>query len=364
MRKLPQSWSVTIRTVVLSLLLGGASGVLATALTANYLSDYAIQLGEYTQPLRLSDQRPIAYPETFVESLELVKEEVVPGLATFFEPSWQTPTNYQVEDALMQGVVLTSDGWILAFDLPYVSESTLVVAVQGTFYDVERIELDTETDAIFVKVEAEHLPVLAFGQGWDVTLGEQLFVVPNANELLTTSVAGYTWSDALVHSSDVLSRRVVLQEVFDEIARGAPVANLAGELVGLVESSGDDGRLTFLPIEGLLPAFTSLLESGEVIRASLGVQIIDLTHTLGISESIAREYSHGALLYGYTAVESGSAADIAGLLEGDIILSVDGQTVNGSQTLDEYISQYHPGSEVTLMLDREGETMDVQVVLQ
>ncbi|KKR56117.1 hypothetical protein A2332_01115 [Candidatus Uhrbacteria bacterium RIFOXYB2_FULL_41_18] len=363
MRELPFSWSITIRTVVLSLLLGGASGVLATALTANFLSDYAIELGEYTQPLRLSEQRPTTYPETYAEAIDLVTEEVVPGVVTFFEPSWQTPTRYSLDDALMQGVVLTADGWILAFDLPGVSESALVVAVQGKIYEVEKVVKDVVSDAIFVKVSAEHLPVLAFGQGWKVKLGELVFMIPSQDQLYSTSIAGFDWGNTLLHSSEELSRRIILQDVFDEIVRGAPVANLAGELIGLVESNGKDGRLRVLPLEGILPSFTSLLENAEILRASLGAEVIDLAHTLGLTEEMTRGFTHGSLLYGYQAVEQGSAADKAGLLEGDILLSVDGQTINTSQTLDEYLSQYRFGSEVTFLIDREGEEIEVKVIL-
>jgi hypothetical protein len=74
------SWSHTSRIIVFSLLIGGVSGVLGTAVTYNYLSNYTYQLNQLTEPLRLTQERPRALPESYEESLTRREERAHPAV--------------------------------------------------------------------------------------------------------------------------------------------------------------------------------------------------------------------------------------------------------------------------------------------
>lgn len=362
MRKLPESWIITIRTIVLAIIIGAGSGVLATALTTNYLSEYALQIGEYTQPLRLAEERPRTYPETLEEALEEVELSVLPGVATFYPLSTQNAVHYFPEQAVLSGVVMTSDGWILTQSHSQLVSGGLAVVVQGTSYVIDEIVEDTVTNSVFVKVDADHLPVLAFGPGFDVQLGDQVFLTPDSGRIYTTVVNQFDWGSALLRSSDEPSRRLLVSESVTEEVIGAPVSNLAGELVGVVDDV-DEVTVSVLPIDALLPAFNQLLSTDVIDRSALGVSVVDITHTIGLSDELTRGYAYGALLYGTASLPYGSAGSEAGLLSGDIILSVDGQVVNGARSLDEYLLEYQSGDEVQLSLDRGGEVMSLTALL-
>lgn len=349
------SWPLTLRTIVISLVLGAASGVLATALTSSYLSDYAIQLGQLTEPLRLSDERPRVFPQSYGEALEKVIEKVIPGVAQFYQPSEKSSfEKYNPTEALMQGAVLTTDGWIITVASKQTDINILEVVVGQDVYSIEEVVFDDLTGAVFVKINANNLPVMAFGDGLSLGLGEQVFALPARQTLLVTSIYAYDF--------ELPYRQIVLQNSVGEQAQGTSVANLAGELIGLVKSSGD---LTskVIPIEFILPAFNSLLKEGEVMRASLGAKTIHLSQAIGLSSELSREYEQGALILSSDDIEADSPAAEAGLIENDIIISVDGQIINGRSSLDEYIMQHMPGDSITLLVDREEEQIEIEVTL-
>ena len=101
------SWWPTLRVIILALLVGGASGVLATSLTNNYLAEYTLRLEESILPLKLSQQRPQAFPQSYAEALVAAREKFLPAQAQFFTDSRVLPRVFPPEQAVAQGVVLT-----------------------------------------------------------------------------------------------------------------------------------------------------------------------------------------------------------------------------------------------------------------
>ncbi|HBK33894.1 TPA: hypothetical protein DEP34_02550 [Candidatus Uhrbacteria bacterium] len=363
MKKISSSLTMTLQTICIALLLGSAGGVLATALTTNYLASYAIQLGEYTTPLRLSDERPRAVPQFLSQALEGVEEQVIPSVVVFYLPS--SIGYLREEDRVSRGVVLTTDGWILTMDQPGIAEEYLQAEVQQEFYEIERTVRDEATGALFVKISADHLPVVPFGSGWDAQSGDQVFVTPATKEVIETSVFTILHTETQLHSSESLSRRLVLQESIVENEVGSPVANIAGECIGIIDGVEESGKeyATVIPLNVFTDAFTRLLQTGEWTRAFLGVQSVDIAQTKGLLEETTRGYHAGAVLTGNGSIMYGSPASKAGLKQGDILLAVDGQVIDAFFSLDERLVHYAPGDIVILSLDRDGEKIEISVTL-
>jgi serine protease Do len=362
--KSPYSSRVTLWVIVLSaLLFGSAGGVLATALTTNYLTSYAIRLGEYTMPMRLSDERPRAVPQTFAQAVEEVQEQVMPSVAIFYLPS--SEGSVLAQDRISRGVVLTEDGWILTMDQPGVAEEYLRVEVQQTFYDVERVVRDKTTKALFVKIAASRLSPVSFGSGWGAQAGDQLFIVSAPDEITETSVFTVLYEDVYTRTSESLSRRIVLQNTLAESEVGSAVADVSGSLVGILESAEESGKeyATVIPLDVLVSPWTKFLQTGTWSRAYLGVEYADLARVKGVSEDITRGYRAGALVAGSRAVAYGSPAFEAGIKRGDILLSVDGRTLDASFGLDEALVSLIPGAQTVISLDRDGEKKDITVTL-
>ncbi len=351
-----QSWSNTIRVIIFSILLGGASGVLSTALTTNYLSDYAIELSELTEPLRITEERPTTFPESYLEAIEKLQTDGLSAMALLSESSNDFLSVSDPE--LVPAVVLTSDGWLLVASE---QEFTTGITQAGTCEITEQV-FDELTGVSYVKCDARSLSVAGFGSGYNAEPGHQMFISNAFDAFMPADVTEVQWPTEVSLSSDIPQRRVILSAgIAPQI--GSAVFDLSGKFMGVVEEVQESGEVVMLPIESFIQGFESLLKDGEITYAQLGVNVIDLSRT-SVPVEYGREYTAGALLYGSTAVDEAGAADEAGLTTGDIIISVDRQTIDANHSLDERVSAYASGDEVLLQIDRDGELVDVSVTLQ
>jgi serine protease Do len=359
-----EKWKMIVRIIVLSIILGGVSGIFTAALTTDYLADYAIELADYAQPLRHSEERLRSFPESYQEAVVRTKEDALPGVVAFFEKSARTKEGvYLPETSISLGSVLTSDGWLVSTSDFSKTFSQYSAVIQGEVYEVEQIVKDEMAGVSFVKVYANNLPVISFGSGWNAGVGDQVFVLADQNSLVPASVTRIQRGESAVLSSDEPSRYVQMNVRASSSLDGAPVTNLSGELIGLsatLESVASE-YVMMISIDSVLPLFTSLLETNSIERATLGVDVIDLTTVFGAEDEMVRGYEYGAYVY---AVDGKSAAVQADIEVGDIILSVDGMMIDATRALDEYLSTYKIGDEIVLTIDRDGVREDVRVTLE
>lgn len=358
-------WSNLIQTLILAAVIGGTAGILTSALTNNYLSDYSLQLAELTKPLRLSEERPRNFPQSFAEAVSEVKAKAQPGVVEFYLNKTGRVSFDAVGEPIAYGLVLTSDGWLVAYPPAKQSIGSTHIVIQKDSYPAQKIVNDPVSGAVFIKIDAQNLPVVAFGHGFDVQTGEQVFLLPGSDSLLSARVSRLAYGPDLIQESDRPERRLVLDHLPGRTLSGAPAANLAGEFIGLAATDAVWGTV-IIPNEIILPAFTSLLRAGEIKRASLGVKYVDLSQAAGLSPDLARQHESGALLWNnlYAPVPYHSAAAAGGLKVNDIILSIDGRPLNSQRSLSEYLLDYQPGDIVHLSIDRDEQTLKLPVTLQ
>ena len=350
------SWSLTIRVIVISLFIGGASGVLATALTSNYLWQYAFELSELTEPLRLTTEQPRAVPQGYADALTTLESKVLPAVGVLFGTNVPL-TGFMKKDERGTVVALTSDGWMLSAS----GSLSSVVAIEDQTCLVDEMRVHPLTGLSFLHCELNNVSVVDLADDHSLALGDQVFVVEGPDAVVFTEVRSILWEDESVRSSDVPTRRIALS--FEgELRAGSPVFTIFGELVGFLDPTQET---TFVvPFEQVASAFRQVLEGAdEILSPRLGVNAIDLARTVGLSTELTRGLMSGALLFGSQAVDHGSSAFTAGLLAGDVILSVDGETIGDAYTLDDLIARFSPGDSLVLLIDRGGARMEVTVTL-
>ncbi len=141
---------------------------------------------------------------------------------------------------------------------------------------------------------------------------------------------------------------------------GGPLIDLAGRVVGLNSSRLTRANSTAIPVVTLERVVNTLLTHGRVRRGYLGVgtQQVPLPPALAQKAGVSQE---SALLV--ATVEPGSPADQAGLLIGDIIVSINGQSLSDVEALRAQLSGDRLGQTATLRILRGGEPRDVQVTI-
>jgi S1-C subfamily serine protease len=144
---------------------------------------------------------------------------------------------------------------------------------------------------------------------------------------------------------------------------GGALVNLRGELVGinsqiLSPTGGNIGIGFAIPSTMAHDVMTQLLERGTVRRGLLGVYVQGINAPM--AKSLGLTEVRGAIV---TQVSEDSAAERAGVEQGDVILSLDGKPIDSSNALRNAVARLAPGTKVTLDVVRDGARRTVSVAL-
>ena len=277
------------------------------------------------------------------------------------------------------GFLISEDGYIVT-NAHVVSDDAAEYTVflnDGTKYQAQIVSTDTVLDVALVKIEANNLPYLEFGDSGAVKTGQSVIAIGNAlGEFRNTVSAGIV--SGLARSIMATDTRGATEELTDIIQTdaainpgnsGGPLLDLSGKVIGVnvAASVGTAENIGFaLPANAVKTAVESMKQHGRVLRPYLGVRFIPVTESLKELNNLSVDY--GALLVrgddrSELAVIPGSPADKAGLEENDIILEIDGQQINETHPLQVMLQNATVGSEVTLKVLHDGEEKTITVKL-
>lgn len=149
---------------------------------------------------------------------------------------------------------------------------------------------------------------------------------------------------------------------------GGPLINMAGELIGItsmkIADSSVEGMGFAIPINEIIPIITQLYEDGQVTRPLIGISAVALEELTVYQKSfygIRLDLSQGLYIFN---VSSNSAASKAGLKEGDILISFDGQDITSFKAFRKLLYNKQVGDSVEIEYERDGEVNTTTVVLQ
>jgi S1-C subfamily serine protease len=236
-------------------------------------------------------------------------------------------------------------------------------------FDARLVGTSAATDLAVLKVDgASDVPVLPFGNSERVQVGDWVIAVGNPFRLTSTVTAGIV--SALGRQLNIIEDQFRIEDFIQTDAAinpgnsGGALVNLNGELVGINTAiasgtGGYEGYGFAIPSSLVERVTTDLISYGEVRRGYLGVSIRE------VNAEVAREVGlrdiHGVYVAG---VRGGSAADRAGLQQGDVIEAVAGERVNSPGALQSAVALQRPGDVVQVRVWREGEeqTFDVRLM--
>lgn len=276
--------------------------------------------------------------------------------------------------AVGSGIVWTDDGYVVTNEHVIRGADRLrVVLSGGQEVPGTRVGVDALTDLAVVKTEAGGLTPAEFGDSstlrpgqWVVTIGSALGGFRNT---VTVGVVSGLGRQVIPKDQQyALEDLIQTDAAINRGNSGGPLLDLQGRVVGvstiLIRREEDSEEI----VEGIgfaIPSNTvqkivpQLIANGRVPRPYLGVETrmvtpdIKATYALGVDQGARVE-----------VVAAGSPAETAGLRHGDVILAINGQTINEDDPFLNVLARYQIGETVELLVNRVGEELTLTATLQ
>ncbi len=275
------------------------------------------------------------------------------------------------QHALGSGVIVSPDGYIVTNNHVIAKASDIQVMLSDRrMFKGKVIGADPTTDVAVVKVEAKNLPVAPLGDSSNLRVGDTVLAFGNPFGLNFTVTRGIV---------SAVGRSGLGIETYEDFIQtdtainpgnsGGALVNVRGQVVGINTAivpggQGPKGEGAFIGIGFAIPAnmvkhvMESLAKTGKVERGYLGADIQNL------NEGLAHEFKvpdvSGVLI---GQVEPGSPAGQAGLKQGDVVRTFNGQTVDNRDRFRSVVAGTNPGTEVSLGILRNGQPLTLKVKL-
>jgi Do/DeqQ family serine protease len=278
----------------------------------------------------------------------------------------QQPPAQRRAQALGSGVIVSPDGYILTnFHVIDGAQQIKVDLNDNRTVDAKVVGTDAPSDLAVLKVNASSLPVLSLGNSDGVRVGDVVLAVGNPLGVGQTVTMGIISAKGRQTGLSNGSFEDFLQTdaPINQGNSGGALVNTNGELVGINSQilSGTGGSIGIgfaIPSNMAKTVMDQLIHSGKVRRGQLGIVVQKVSSD--IASSLGMKETGGVIV---SQVQPGSAADRAGIKQGDVITTLNSLTVNDPNTFRNAVAGTQPGSPVTLNIVRNGNSQQIKATL-
>ncbi|MEL6158773.1 MAG: HhoA/HhoB/HtrA family serine endopeptidase [Cyanobacteria bacterium J06623_5] len=277
----------------------------------------------------------------------------------------------RVERGTGSGFILNANGTILTnAHVVEGADQVTVTFKDGREMRGEVIGEDPLTDLAVIKVEASSLPTVTIGDSDALRPGEWAIAIGNPLGLDNTVTAGIISAtgrtSAQIRVSDKRVQFIQTDAAINPGNSGGPLLNERGEVIGVNTAIiGNAQGLGFaIPINQAQAIANELVARGRVDHAYLGIQMRTLTPALrdeinaNPSAGLRLQTDAGVVILG---VARSSPAAQSGLRLGDVILSMNGQTVTDASEVQRIVEGTNVGDAIAMTLNRNGRTVELAV---
>ena len=317
----------------------------------------------------------------YVEVTVTQQYQMVDPLFRFFFGESEPQTREQ--QGVGSGVIIRPDGYIVTNNHVVANATKVQVTLNNNkTYEAKVIGTDPATDVALIKIDAQGLPTLPFGDSDQLRLGEWVLAVgsPLGYQLRSTITAGIVSAKGRSMAHDPRENNTVHIESFIQTDAavnpgnsGGALVNKTGELVGIntaiVSQTGAYSGYSFaVPVNIVKKVVGDLIDFGSVKRAMLGVSMAGITEALAkdlkydsvndMLEKLKLSSAEGVYI---VEVVKGGAAEKAGVKKGDVLLAIDGSAVKDAAAVQVKVNSFHPGDKATLKIVRDGKEKEIEV---
>jgi len=265
------------------------------------------------------------------------------------------------------GVIIREDGYIVTNNHVVNGASEIEVTMDdGKSFKADLIGTDPVTDVALIKIDGQNLPTVPIGDSDKLRLGEWVIAIGSPYGLTSTITAGIVSAKGRSLGD---SREFKIESFIQTDAAvnpgnsGGALVNIKGELVGIntaiYSNTGSYAGCSFaVPVNMARKVVEDLIDYGSVQRGLLGISMINNNSELASQKNLST--SDGVYI---AEVVKGGAAYAAGVKEGDVLISVNGEVIKNGTSVQEIINRFRPGDKVTLSVVRGNENKEIEVTL-
>jgi serine protease Do len=203
-----------------------------------------------------------------------------------------------------------------------------------------------DLDIALIKIESKKLPALPLAAYRDLRQGEMVFAFGSPEGLRNTVTHGVVSAVARQNEPDSPQISIQTDAPINPGNSGGPLVNIKGEVVGmdtfiLSQSGGNEGLGFAIPSATIRVAFRQLKQFGRLRRQEIGMEIQSITPEMAAGLRLPRNY--GVIV---SDALPGGPANAAGLKQGDILISVDGQSAENVPSVSYYFLLRDSGEKV------------------
>lgn len=258
------------------------------------------------------------------------------------------------------GVIISADGYIVTNNHVVADADELTVTLNDNKeYSARIIGTDKTTDLALIKIEGKNFPAITIANSEDIKVGEWVLAVGNPFNLTNTVTAGIVSAKGRSLYRNGVESFIQTDAAINPGNSGGALVNTRGELIGinamLYSQTGSFSGYGFaIPTSIMNKVVDDLKTYGTVQRAVVGIQGSDVKNYVDGQKEQGKDIDLGTMEGIYVAkVAEESAAEEAGLKEGDVIIAIDGKEMTKMADMQEYLAKKRPGDKVTVTYLRD-----------
>jgi Do/DeqQ family serine protease len=278
------------------------------------------------------------------------------------EPWFRRPFN-EPESGMGSAVIVSADGYLLTNNHVVEGATQIEVALSdGKRSPAKVVGTDPESDLAVLKVQAEGLPAITFGDNEALQVGDVVLAIGNPFNVGQTVTSGIV--SALGRTGlglNTFENFIQTDAAINPGNSGGALVDTQGHLLGIntaiySRSGGSLGIGFAIPATTARQVMDGLIRDGLVTRGWIGVQPADLTPEL--AQRLQLQDDRGVLIQG---VLQGGPASQAGVQPGDVVLQVAGRPVANTSQLLNAVAALKPTTIAALAIQRQGKAVEINV---
>ena len=285
-------------------------------------------------------------------------------LSVFQNPSLQNlfgiPPGFKKihqNSSIGSGVIMNKEGYILTnAHVVQGAQNIGVTLNSGIQLKAKLIGLDADTDLAIIRIKLKNPPTIPIGDSSKLKIGDIVLAIGNPYNF------GQTVTQGIISATGKKRKRRGIS-FFDDFIQtdadinqghsGGALVNIFGELIGInsaivSRSGGSEGIGLATPINQALSIMNEIIKNGKVMRGWLGIEVEKITQTKGVL---------------ITATIRGDPADKAGIIPGDIVLSINGENTNSPEQIIAMITKLQPGTNIKIKILRGWEERELTALI-